>query len=182
MVQRAAIAPARGTTRELRSARVSGSYAQHESAAVERAGAEDDWACSHRRGTRDRQHGNAIAHRRDRSEAIGQGSMMQGCINLSVAKTVARGVRVLRRSCVLKVCGVVLACACVLGLGGDGFMAGAPASTLAAPLAGLADAPLGAPDSSIVLLPFISGLSSPVFMTQAGDNSGRFFVVEQGGK
>lgn len=35
--------------------------------------------------------------------------------------------------------------------------------------------------SSISLTPFVSGLSQPVAITQAGDGSGRLFVVEQGG-
>ncbi|MGE3909926.1 MAG: sorbosone dehydrogenase family protein, partial [Chloroflexota bacterium] len=43
-------------------------------------------------------------------------------------------------------------------------------------------APLAAPDNSLVLLPFLSGLSNPVFLTHAGDGTGRLFVVEQGGK
>jgi glucose/arabinose dehydrogenase len=32
------------------------------------------------------------------------------------------------------------------------------------------------------LVPFVSGLSSPVFVTHAGDGSGRLFIVEQTGK
>jgi glucose/arabinose dehydrogenase len=35
--------------------------------------------------------------------------------------------------------------------------------------------------TSIVLEPVLSGLSAPVFVTHAGDGSGRLFVVEQGG-
>jgi glucose/arabinose dehydrogenase len=35
--------------------------------------------------------------------------------------------------------------------------------------------------SSITLQPFLSGLSSPVFMTNAGDGTNRVFVVEKGG-
>ena len=31
-------------------------------------------------------------------------------------------------------------------------------------------------------MPFVSGLSSPVHITHAGDGSGRLFVVEQGGR
>jgi glucose/arabinose dehydrogenase len=41
---------------------------------------------------------------------------------------------------------------------------------------------LAAPDSSIALIPFVSGLSAPVLITHAGDDSGRLFIVEQGGR
>ena len=34
----------------------------------------------------------------------------------------------------------------------------------------------------IRLRPFASGLSAPLFLTHAGDGSGRLFVVEQGGR
>ena len=48
---------------------------------------------------------------------------------------------------------------------------------------GVAAAPLAAPDNSLVLQPFIpSGLSSPVFLGNAGDGSNRLFIVEQTGK
>ena len=43
-------------------------------------------------------------------------------------------------------------------------------------------APVPAPGHSIVLVPFLAGLSNPVHLTHAGDGSGRLFVVEQGGK
>jgi len=42
-------------------------------------------------------------------------------------------------------------------------------------------APLAAPDNSIVLQPFLSGLTSPVLIANAGDGSNRLFVVEQAG-
>jgi len=35
--------------------------------------------------------------------------------------------------------------------------------------------------TSIVLEPVLSGLAAPIFVTHAGDGSGRLFVVEQGG-
>ncbi|MCC7368969.1 MAG: PQQ-dependent sugar dehydrogenase [Chloroflexi bacterium] len=49
-------------------------------------------------------------------------------------------------------------------------------------LATVAAAPLAAPDNSITLVPFLSGLSSPIFLTHANDATGRLFVVEQGGQ
>ncbi|MFN7943322.1 MAG: PQQ-dependent sugar dehydrogenase [Thermoanaerobaculia bacterium] len=39
----------------------------------------------------------------------------------------------------------------------------------------------GAPPSAIALLPVVSGLAHPLFLTHAGDGSGRLFIVEQGG-
>lgn len=50
----------------------------------------------------------------------------------------------------------------------------------ALPLA--AAAPLSAPDNSLVLQPFLTGLSSPVFLTHPNDGSGRLMIVEQGGR
>ncbi|HKQ98294.1 MAG TPA: PQQ-dependent sugar dehydrogenase, partial [Candidatus Polarisedimenticolia bacterium] len=48
--------------------------------------------------------------------------------------------------------------------------------------AGLASAgAVGLPAADIALEPFLSGLSSPIFITHAGDGSDRLFVVEQGG-
>lgn len=46
---------------------------------------------------------------------------------------------------------------------------------------GQSSAPPAPLASSISLTPFVSGLSQPVAITQAGDGSGRLFVVEQGG-
>jgi hypothetical protein len=43
-------------------------------------------------------------------------------------------------------------------------------------------APASAPDNSIALVPFVGGFSAPVFIGNAGDGSGRLFVVEQGGR
>jgi len=64
-------------------------------------------------------------------------------------------------------------------LGTDGGLPGArPSTALAAPPTG----PLAAPDDSIVLVPFLSGLTSPVLITHAGDGSGRLFIVELGGR
>lgn len=78
-----------------------------------------------------------------------------------------------RRSCVLAALSIVLALASALGTAD-----GPPSrSTLAAPL----DAPLAAPDNSIVLQPFLSGFSFPVFMTHAGDGTNRLWVVEKSG-
>jgi glucose/arabinose dehydrogenase len=39
----------------------------------------------------------------------------------------------------------------------------------------------GAPPAAIALAPVVSGLARPLFVTHAGDGSGRLFVVEQGG-
>ena len=36
--------------------------------------------------------------------------------------------------------------------------------------------------NTVKLVPFVSGLDAPVFVTNAGDGSGRLFVVQQGGK
>ena len=44
----------------------------------------------------------------------------------------------------------------------------------------LSEERIEAPEA-ITLQPFLSGLSSPVFMTSAQDNSGRLFIVQQGG-
>ena len=41
---------------------------------------------------------------------------------------------------------------------------------------------IAAPPFTIALQPVVSGLSSPVYLTHAGDGSGRLFVVEQEGK
>jgi glucose/arabinose dehydrogenase len=84
-----------------------------------------------------------------------------------------------RRSFVLLAWAVVLALALTLGGAGDlADLPGAQVQTIAAaPLL----APAAAPDNSIVLQPFLSGITSPVFITHAGDGTGRLFVVEQGG-
>jgi glucose/arabinose dehydrogenase len=42
-------------------------------------------------------------------------------------------------------------------------------------------APMAAPDNSVVLQPFVSGFTTPVHITHAGDGSHRLFVVERGG-
>src|SRR4051794_40402807 len=78
-----------------------------------------------------------------------------------------------RRSCVLAALSVTLAFISLFGMDG-GFP---PRRTLAAPL----DAPLSAADNSITLQPFLSGFAGPVLMTQAGDGTNRFWVVEKGG-
>lgn len=46
---------------------------------------------------------------------------------------------------------------------------------------GLASAALPSPAQSINLQPFLSGLTSPVFMTNSKDGTRRLFVVQQGG-
>jgi glucose/arabinose dehydrogenase len=74
-----------------------------------------------------------------------------------------------RRSCVLVALSVVLAFTSVLGTDGGDFSQ----RTLAAPLA--------LPDNSIVLQPFLSGFSFPLFMTHAGDGTNRLWVVEKSG-
>src|SRR5262245_5962517 len=52
-------------------------------------------------------------------------------------------------------------------------------------VAGVAAVMLGAgayaQTPAIVLEPVLTGLSAPVFVTHAGDGSGRLFVVQQGG-
>src|SRR3954463_15515600 len=79
-----------------------------------------------------------------------------------------------RRSWLLVVWAMFLAFASALDVGGQfGHLAGS---------AGLATVE-AAPDNSLILQPFItSGLSNPVFLTNAGDGSNRLFIVEQGGK
>jgi glucose/arabinose dehydrogenase len=77
-----------------------------------------------------------------------------------------------RRSYLLAALSVALALASVFGPD-SGLLNARPRTTLAAPLA--------APDNSIVLQLVLSGLSTPVFITHAGDNTGRLFVVELGG-
>src|SRR5215468_4899805 len=52
-------------------------------------------------------------------------------------------------------------------------------SLLAAALAFFVSSPLIA---AIKLVPVVSGLSSPVFVVHAGDQSGRLFIVEQEGR
>jgi glucose/arabinose dehydrogenase len=81
-----------------------------------------------------------------------------------------------RRSWVLAAVSIVLAFASALGADG-GIPDAHPQRVLAAPL----DAPLAAPDNSIVLQPFLSGFSFPVFMTHAGDGTNRLWVVEKSG-
>jgi glucose/arabinose dehydrogenase len=81
-----------------------------------------------------------------------------------------------RRSYVLAALGIVLAFTSVFGADGN-LPSVRPRTTLAAPLAG----PMAAPDNSITLQPFLSGLSAPVLITHAGDGSGRLFVVEKAG-
>ena len=78
-----------------------------------------------------------------------------------------------RRSCVLVALSVVLAFTSVLGADGGADLP----RTLAAPL----DAPLAVPDNSIVLQPFLSGFTFPLFMTHAGDNTNRLWVLEKSG-
>ena len=73
-----------------------------------------------------------------------------------------------RRSRALGVLGVLLTLTMALGADG-GLPTARPRSALAAP------------DSSVVLAPFVAGLSNPVLITHAGDDSGRLFVVERGG-
>ncbi|MFN8636327.1 MAG: PQQ-dependent sugar dehydrogenase [Chloroflexota bacterium] len=73
----------------------------------------------------------------------------------------------------LAVRAIVLALAVVLALG-DGGLVPAPHTSVAAPLS--------APDNSLLLQPFLTGLSGPVLLTNAGDGSGRLFIVESGGK
>ena len=80
------------------------------------------------------------------------------------------------RSRLLAALSIVLALASVLGAAG-GLPSPHPRTTLAAPL----DAPLAAPDDSIVLQPFLSGFTQPFFMTHAGDGTNRLWVVEKGG-
>lgn len=60
----------------------------------------------------------------------------------------------------------------------------APGSTFAAPPPSeLGGVVLGGPTTAnIALDPKVSGLSSPVFITDAGDRTGRFFIVEQSGR
>src|ERR1043165_3154986 len=84
-----------------------------------------------------------------------------------------RGCRVSRRSFPVATLAIVLAAMLVLGASGESVIGWSPPGASAAPLA--------APDTSIVLQPFLSGLSSPVLITNAHDGSGRLFVVEQGG-
>jgi len=84
------------------------------------------------------------------------------------AMMVTRGVGVSPRAFVLATWAAVLALASILGVGG--FFERTSA------------APLAAPDNSIALQPFISsGLSQPLFITHAGDRTGRLFVLEKGG-
>jgi glucose/arabinose dehydrogenase len=80
-----------------------------------------------------------------------------------------------RRSFLSPVWSVTLALAIMLG--GGGLVVDQARTAEAAP----ALAPAAAPDNSITLQPFLTGLSSPVLLTHAGDGSGRLFVVEQGG-
>jgi glucose/arabinose dehydrogenase len=82
------------------------------------------------------------------------------------------GSRRSRRSWAALVWALVLAVP-LLGLGEGGL----PGDTIPAAEA----APLAAPDNSIILQPALSGFSQPGFMTNAGDGSGRLFVVELGG-
>src|SRR5438876_8007682 len=82
-----------------------------------------------------------------------------------------------RRLPVSTVWSVALALAAVLGAGGVGLPGERAEIVSAAP----ALAPAAAPDNSVVLQPFLTGLSSPVLITHAGDSSGRLFVVELGG-
>lgn len=77
-----------------------------------------------------------------------------------------------RRSCVLAAWSIVLAFVAAIGTEA-GFLSTDPQRTLAAPLA--------APDNSIVLQPFLSGFSFPVFMTHTGDGTNRLWVVEKAG-
>ena len=44
-----------------------------------------------------------------------------------------------------------------------------------------AGAPPAPATSAVQLVPFLTGLSSPIFLTSAKDGSNRIFVVEQGG-
>jgi glucose/arabinose dehydrogenase len=81
-----------------------------------------------------------------------------------------------RRSWVLAAVSIVLALTTVLGTDG-GIPNAHPQRALASPL----DAPLAAPDNSIVLQPILSGFTFPVFMTHAGDSTNRLWVVEKSG-
>jgi glucose/arabinose dehydrogenase len=56
-----------------------------------------------------------------------------------------------------------------------------PALSSAGANHGLKSAPLQAPAPAIALEPFLAGLASPVFMTNARDGSNRLFILEQGG-
>jgi glucose/arabinose dehydrogenase len=78
-----------------------------------------------------------------------------------------------RRSGIALVCALVLMLAPALGLGAAGPLGERSALVSAAPLA--------APDNSIILQPFLAGFTQPGFLTNAGDGTGRLFVVELGG-
>jgi hypothetical protein len=72
----------------------------------------------------------------------------------------------------------VLALASVLGGAASGMPGTGVEQTSAAPPSG----PAAAPDNSIALVPFVSsGLSQPLFITHAGDGTGRLFVLQKGG-
>jgi glucose/arabinose dehydrogenase len=77
---------------------------------------------------------------------------------------------------VLAALSVVVALAVALGADG-GLSRGRMPDARAAPL----DAPVAAPDNSIVLQQFLSGFSFPVFMTHAGDGTNWLWVVEKAG-
>jgi glucose/arabinose dehydrogenase len=78
-----------------------------------------------------------------------------------------------RRSFGSIVWSVALAFAIGLSGGEGGLLGERPPAALAAPAA--------APDNSITLLPFLTGLTSPVLITNAADGTGRLFVVERAG-
>jgi glucose/arabinose dehydrogenase len=99
---------------------------------------------------------------------------------------VVRGDGVSSRVAALATWVVLLSLVSAFGLGDVGQSVGRPelasAAPLPVPIAGPVSGPLAAPDNSIVLQPFLSGLSAPIFITHAGDGSGRQFVVEKGGR